>query len=152
MYDCLAQWVLLGLRAIACAWQTEFGSFCKFSVFTVQRVLNDLGSGENPDAWDGRKIRRTSSPRLRGCGITDPAATMKTVSQRVKGPNEYRVRVGGPKKNEAARARCGAGKRVSLAADGSAEQERSAHVSSPSIINLILGPTIVPHEDIEINL
>ncbi|KAJ7675999.1 hypothetical protein DFH06DRAFT_1122766 [Mycena polygramma] len=72
-------------------------------------VLDEMASGEIPDAWDGGKIRRTSSPRLRGCGITDPAVVMQTVSQRVKGPNEYRVRVGGPKKTKAAELDAGRG-------------------------------------------
>jgi hypothetical protein len=39
--------------------------------------------------------------------------------------------------------------RTSDSADDGKRAERSAHVSKPLIINIILGPTIVPHEGIE---
>jgi hypothetical protein len=43
-------------------------------------------------------------------------------------------------------------RRTADGADDGKRAERSAHVSKPSIINIILGPTIVPHEGIETHL
>ncbi|KAJ7653848.1 hypothetical protein B0H17DRAFT_1338360 [Mycena rosella] len=47
---------------------------------------------------------------------------------------------------------CKAGTDPPTSVDGGEKEKRSDHVSSPSIINLILGPTIVSHEGIETQL